>query len=78
MTAELGQISAPVETQFGFHLIRVDSRREATVEEIQTALVREAVNNWYLSSLNGAEISVENKWGTWETEPQPGIVPPSP
>jgi parvulin-like peptidyl-prolyl isomerase len=78
MTAELGQISAPVETQFGFHLIRVDSRREATVEEIQTALVREAVNNWYLSSLNGAEISVDKKWGTWETEPQPGIVPPSP
>ena len=78
MTAELGEIAPAVESQFGFHLIRVDSRREATVEEVQTALVIEAVDNWYLSSLNSAEISVDEGWGTWQTEPQPGIVPPSP
>ncbi|MCP4303829.1 MAG: hypothetical protein GY788_02905 [bacterium] len=80
MTAEIGEVVGPVESQFGFHLIRVDSRTEATVEELQTGLydttVAEAVDGWYLDSIMSAEVTVAEEIGSWETEPVPGIVPP--
>lgn len=81
MSATIGEIQGPVETQFGFHVIRVDSRSEATTEELVAALdetrLAEAVDQWYRSSLTSADISVDERWGTWATEPTPGIVAPA-
>ncbi len=80
LTADIGEVYGPVETQFGFHLIRVDSRSEATTEEVVAALgelrLAEAVDEWYRSSLTSADITVADRWGTWVTEPNPGIVAP--
>ncbi len=79
MTGEIGNVVGPVESQFGFHLIRVDSRTEATLEELQTGLaditLSEAIDEWYLASIGTAEVSVGAEYGSWETEPFPGIVP---
>lgn len=80
MTAELGEVVGPVETTFGFHLIRVDSRTEATTEELIAALANlqmsDAVDEWYVASVGGAEVDIAEEWGTWQTDPVPGIVPP--
>ena len=79
-TAAIGEVHGPVETQFGFHLIRVDSRSEATTEEVVEALgeirLAEAVDDWYRGSLTAADITIAERWGTWVTEPTPGIVAP--
>ncbi|MCP4225850.1 MAG: hypothetical protein GY773_21145 [Actinomycetia bacterium] len=80
MTADLGEFVGPVETTFGFHLIRVDSRTEATTAELIGALaniqISDAIDEWYVSSRGGAEVNVAEKWGTWQTDPFPGIAPP--
>lgn len=39
-TAAIGTVSEPVRTQFGFHLIRVDSRGAAPFEEVRPTLER--------------------------------------
>lgn len=80
LEAEIGEVYGPVETQFGFHLIRVDSRSEATTDEVVAGLAEirlaEAVDEWYRGSLTSADITVADRWGTWVTEPNPGIVAP--
>lgn len=81
MTAVIGEVVGPVESEFGFHLIRVDSRTEATIEELQAGLadanLAQAIDDWYVASLAEAEVSIAEAYGTWETEPFPGIVPPT-
>lgn len=76
LTASLGEVVGPVETQFGFHLIRVDSRTEATIEQILSAINTEAVRTWYESSIVNADIVVAEEFGTWATDPFPTIVAP--
>ena len=81
LAAEIGSVSEPVESQFGFHLIRVDSRTPATTEELQEALtdirLGEVVETWYLAAVTGADVTVAEEYGTWEIEPVPTIVPPA-
>jgi parvulin-like peptidyl-prolyl isomerase len=81
MTGNIGEVVGPVESQFGFHLIRVDSRTEATSAELMEALasiqLSEAIDEWYVTSIGGADIEISDEWGTWETDPLPGIVPPA-
>lgn len=81
LSAEIGTVTDPVESQFGFHLIRVDSRTEATTEELQQGLtdqrLGEIVQNWYLAAVSDAEVTVAEQYGTWETDPVPTIVPPA-
>ena len=81
MTAVIGEVVGPVESEFGFHLIRVDSRTEATIEELQAGLadanLSQAIDDWYVASIAEAEVSIAEAYGTWGTEPFPGIVPPT-
>lgn len=80
LTAERGEVVGPVETQLGFHLIRVNSRAEATTEQLQSRIydqrVAAAVNTWYRDSVGGADVVVSEEWGTWVTDPFPSIVAP--
>jgi parvulin-like peptidyl-prolyl isomerase len=81
MNAEIGVVTDPVETEFGFHLIRVDSRTEATTEELSNVIVDDEVSNlmssWYLAAVTDAEITVNSDYGTWSTDPVPTIVAPA-
>jgi parvulin-like peptidyl-prolyl isomerase len=80
MTSVLGEIAGPVQTQFGFHLIRVDSRTEATTEELSQALTEirlaDVVDGWYLGAVTDADVTIAEEYGTWELDPVPTIVPP--
>ena len=45
--AEIGQVVGPVATQFGFHLIKVETKNEATVaafEEVKEQIRRNLLN----------------------------------
>ncbi len=81
VNGEIGVVLEPVQTQFGFHLIRVDSRTEATTEQLTEALsdlrLSEVVDAWYRAAISAADVSVAEEFGTWETEPDPAIVPPA-
>lgn len=81
LSADIGEISEPVQTQFGFHVIRVDSREDPTVEGVKEllleSLVDTAVSDWYLEMLGAAEVNVVAEYGTWVTNPTPHVEPPS-
>lgn len=80
MTADVGSVTGPVETQYGFHVIRVDSRTVATTDDVISTLsdnqLSNLINDWYLASISAADITVDPQYGTWETDPTPTIVAP--
>jgi len=81
MSAPIGEVTEPVESQFGFHLIVVDDRTEATAEDVQSIMgdraLFDAVDQWLLDSITTAQVTVAEQYGTWEIEPSPQVVPPS-
>jgi parvulin-like peptidyl-prolyl isomerase len=80
LNAEIGVVTGPVETTYGFHLIRVDSRTEATLDDLRQGLIDQETSNlvsdWYLTAVTDADISVNPDYGSWETDPVPTIVAP--
>ncbi len=81
LAGEIGEVTGPVETQFGFHLIRVDSRTEAAPEEIQETMrevgIAEIAEEWFLAAVTDADITVDEAYGTWSIDPIPTIVAPA-
>jgi hypothetical protein len=83
-----GQVSGPVRTQFGWHVIKVTSRKqqslaEATPEIRQTLQGNQqnAIQDFLESALKTAKVVVNPKYGHFEkgdpnTGQQPEIVPP--
>jgi parvulin-like peptidyl-prolyl isomerase len=80
MSAEIGELVGPVETQFGFHVIVVESRDEPTVEGVRESLIEarvdSAVSDWYLEKLGAANVNVVSQYGTWVVQPTPHVEPP--
>jgi parvulin-like peptidyl-prolyl isomerase len=81
MTAPIGEVTEPVESQFGFHIIVVEDRTEATAEEVLSIMgdraLFGAVDQWLLDSITTADVTVVEAYGTWEIDPSPQVVPPS-
>jgi parvulin-like peptidyl-prolyl isomerase len=81
MTAELGTPTGPVESQFGFHVLVVSSRELATADDVRSSLLSDAVlaaaDAWFLEVTSAADVEVGDGFGTWVTEPNPAIIPPS-
>lgn len=81
MTAELDTPTGPVESQFGFHVLVVSSRELATADEVRSSLLGEAVlaaaDEWFLEVTSAADVEVGDGFGTWVTDPNPAIIPPS-
>lgn len=81
--AEVGVVTQPVQTQFGWHLILVEEIDDdsAVNEKIRSQLEATATSNvfveWVTEVLTAAEVEVEERFGTWVTEPQPGIQAPA-
>lgn len=85
-TAPVGELVGPVETQFGWHIIIVDSREyPESLDElaadplrwIPAELLDSAWSNWLNSAVADADISVRSQIGTWYS-PVDGILPPRP
>lgn len=87
VSAEIDEITDPVETQYGFHVLQVYERTEPaaddipTEDEIRTSLLElsgaEAVQAWLEEIVNEADVTVNEEYGNWTLEPQPGVEPPT-
>jgi parvulin-like peptidyl-prolyl isomerase len=70
-----------VETQDGFHIIRVDSREEADPDLVRQYLEGEArsevIDTWFLNVIEAATVTVDESVGTWTTDPSPTVLPPA-
>jgi parvulin-like peptidyl-prolyl isomerase len=85
MTAEIGEITEPIETQYGFHLIIVHERTDANpadipsdaqlTEQITPVLAQEAFSAWYNDQMTAAEVVVEPEFGSWDPVTL-SVVPP--
>ncbi len=78
MTATIGEVTDPVETEFGFHVILVEDRTVATAEQVLTIMEQAAVNEWMLEAVTTADVTVEEEYGTWQVDPPPPhVLPPA-
>lgn len=79
-TAKAGDLVGPVQTDFGFHLIKVTTPftprelDDALRAEIKTTLATPV--GWLDLTLTRAKITVNSKYGTWDAA-QRAVVPPS-
>jgi parvulin-like peptidyl-prolyl isomerase len=86
MTAEIGQVTGPVETQYGFHILIVNDRTEAdpadlpSDDELVATLTEEAIttatNDWFVAKVEAADVTVDEQYGTWQANP-PQVIPPT-
>ena len=78
MEAPIGEPFGPVESEFGFHVIVVSERTEATTDEVREVIVQnatiEALDQWFIEAIAGAEVVVDEQYGMWVTEPTPQVV----
>ena len=80
VAAPIGEVTQPVETDFGYHIILVENQTVATAEEVlpfmEEQLIVTATDTWLLDAVTAADVTVEAEYGTWETEPSPQVIPP--
>ncbi len=80
-----GQLSQPVQTQFGWHLIEVTSRQPLSLTQAQPQIraallanAQTALTSTLQRAESRASVTVNPRYGTYETRGnQTGIVPPS-
>jgi len=82
----VGQLSDPVQTQYGFHIIRVRERKDATFEsareQVQALLnanTQTAFRKFLQQALTSAWVTVDKRYGTFEPPASgqaPVVVPP--
>jgi parvulin-like peptidyl-prolyl isomerase len=81
MTAPIGEVTDPVETEYGFHVILVEDRTLATADEVlylmEERAVYEAVSDWLYEAVTTADVTVEPDYGTWTLDPSPHVEPPA-
>ncbi|NIA24483.1 MAG: hypothetical protein GWP04_02820 [Gammaproteobacteria bacterium] len=83
LKAPVGELYGPVESEYGFHVIRVDSRDVPAFEELKSQLEEQIkrqqgaalFTDWITSKLDAATIEVESKYGTWTGAPDYTISP---
>jgi foldase protein PrsA len=78
LAAELDTVTDPIETEFGFHLIVVNDRIEATTEDVRAYLTetrsQDALSTWFAAMIEGADITVIDSVGVWVLDPTPQVL----
>jgi foldase protein PrsA len=67
----LDEVSDPVQTEFGFHLILVRERRAGTAEDLPAESGQQALNAFLVDVVCGksADVSITPSYGTWDRTP---------
>lgn len=84
-TQPVGEVGSPVQTQFGFHVIKVTSRDVQPYEQVKsqarqklTASGQEKLLTWLQDTVAKAKIEVNPKYGSFNKDSaSPGVVPPA-
>lgn len=81
-TQEIGVVSPPVRTDFGYHLVLVTARGDVEFADARSQLARAVqqnsqaiISDALAASLAEADVSVDPKWGRWDAEAGQ-VVPP--
>lgn len=85
LDAEIGEVTGPIPSEFGVHVLIVDSREAPAFDEIradlETSLVGERAadmfDDWVFEKLGEADVVVTERYGTWQTEPTFGVNSPA-
>ena len=81
----VGEVGAPVQTQFGFHIIKVTARQTPPYDQVKdqarqklAASGQEKLLTWLQETVAKAKIEINPKYGTFNKEgASPGVVPPA-
>lgn len=81
LDATVGEVyPEPVESEFGFHVILVTDRTvpedPEVAENLRDAAVLSELQTWFTGVMAGAEVTVDEEYGTWTSNP-PGVTPPA-
>lgn len=78
MAAEIDVPTEAVQSEFGYHVILVSQREEATADVVREALTNDALNtavdDWFVDVVAAAIVTVDDEIGVWVTEPTPQVV----
>ncbi len=81
-SADEGEVVGPVQTEFGFHIIRVEGFRETPLAEVEDEIREELGGSaaqreyeaWLTSAFEDADVWVNPRFGEWD--PDTGVVVP--
>jgi parvulin-like peptidyl-prolyl isomerase len=81
----VGEVGAPVQSQFGFHVIKVTARQTPPYEQVRTQARelmatsgQENLLTWLQQTIAKAKIEINPKYGTFNKEgASPGVEPPA-
>jgi hypothetical protein len=81
----VGTVGAPVQTQFGFHLIKVTAR-PPTFEQLEGQIRQQidqqgsdaALSKWLKTAVDKVSIEVNPRYGTFSKDPFGVVAPKSP
>ena len=76
MAAPIGELTGPVSTSFGFHVLQVDERVVPTAEEftadpmthLDPQVGTEVLGEWFTTAVDSADIDVRSSVGVWSPE----------
>lgn len=88
LVAPIGEVYPEiVESEFGFHVVLVTERtlpteedlpsEEEIAESLNAQAIGSEIQEWFFDAVAEAEVTVDERFGTWQTEPQPLVVPPA-
>ncbi len=81
----VGAVGTPVQTQFGFHVIKVTSREVPPFDKVKDQVRQKLTDNgqeklltWLQETVTKSKIQINPRYGTFNKEgSSPGVVPPA-
>lgn len=80
MVEPVDEVFGPLQTDFGFHVMKVTSRIEPTAADVlatlQTDEIFHTIDEWYSDVLAVADVTVDPAYGVWQSGSTARLVPP--
>lgn len=74
-SAPIGEVVGPVQTEFGFHLIKVSERKVPAFEDVASQVsqkladaVSSTFSDFFQKAIGEADITVNERYGTWNAD----------